>query len=74
MLGTEDGESLRDRIDWYSFASAKDYPISYLADGIELTIDYIPPIRILTSILCSPTIARTTATMPLGSRSMFLTR
>lgn len=43
MLGTEDGESLQSRMDWSSFSIESGCPLSYLSDGFELSVNYIPP-------------------------------
>lgn len=41
VIGTEDGETLRDRIEWFQFTYSA-YPIGYLDDGLEVAIPSIP--------------------------------
>ncbi|WP_068267178.1 hypothetical protein [Rubripirellula obstinata] len=43
MIGTEDGELLRDRHSWYEPDLTSYYPIVYLPDGFGLSIHRIPP-------------------------------
>jgi len=45
MIGTEDGEMLRDRIEWFDFSYSA-YPIGYLDDGLEIAIPSIPAGRV----------------------------
>lgn len=42
MIGTEDGESLDQRIDWLS-VNKSNYPVSYLLNGFRLSFSYVPP-------------------------------
>jgi hypothetical protein len=42
MIGTEDGKSIAARHGWFR-CTKKSYPIGYLPNGFELSVDYIPP-------------------------------
>lgn len=44
MIGTEDADKLCDRIDWFEYAQS-DYPITLIADGIEIDVPMIPAKR-----------------------------
>lgn len=41
MIGTEDGEAIAARHGWFRL-NQKSYPIGYLPNGFELSVDYIP--------------------------------
>lgn len=41
MIGTEDGEAIAARHGWFRLTQ-KSYPIGYLPNGFELSVDYIP--------------------------------
>lgn len=41
MIGTEDGEAIAARHGWFRHTQ-KSYPIGYLPNGFELSVDYIP--------------------------------
>ena len=43
MLGTEDGDSLANRLSWFNLNYSTNYPIAYLSDGFEIGFRYVPP-------------------------------
>jgi hypothetical protein len=45
MIGTEDAETLCDRMEWFNFPRSA-YPIGYLDDGLEVAIPSIPAGRV----------------------------
>lgn len=47
MLGTEDGESLSERLNWFDLHYGPSYPISYLDDGFRVGFAYIPAKAVL---------------------------